>query len=196
MIFENFMTVDANLIEIVTRFLINIFGITILVRGLYFPFNGDKEYAFTFFLFNVLIFFICFLMLSTEISMGFGFGLFAIFGILRYRTITVPIKEMTFLFTAITIALINAIGPLGLTLIFMNITVLLFVYLMEKIWFSNKEQSTNIEYEKIDLLQENELAVLRDLQLRTGLNVNRYKIKSYNFLNDSASIKIYFTPSE
>ena len=193
---ESIFSVDAGFAEVIVRFVTNIIAITALVRGLYFPFNGDKEYAFTFFLFNVLIFFICYLMLATEISMGFGFGLFAIFGILRYRTITVPIKEMTFLFTAITLALINAIGALGLTLIFMNISVLLFVFVMEKIWFTNKEQSTNVEYEKIDLLQENELAVLRDLRTRTGLNVNRFKIKSYNFLNDSASIKIYFTPAE
>ena len=111
------------------RFLLDLIVITILVRGIYYYFKKDREYAFTFFLFNVLIFFVCYLMLAVEISMGFAFGLFAIFGILRYRTNTVPIKEMTYLFTAITIALINSVGEFNWVTIFMNVSILLFVFI-------------------------------------------------------------------
>lgn len=184
------------LVEIGFRFTINVVIISILVRGIYFFVRKEEEYAFTFYLFNVLIFFVCYLMQAVEISIGFGFGLFAIFGILRYRTDTIPIKEMTYLFTAISIALINAIAPLDFVMAFMNLSILLFVFVMEKTWFSKKESSTSIQYEKLDLLGHGKEVVLQDLRERTNLNVTRYKVKSYNFINDSASLKIYYLPHE
>lgn len=187
---------QSSLMEIALRFAINLLIITVLVRGIYFTYKKDEEYSFTFFLFNVLIFFVCYLMQSVEISMGFGFGLFAIFGILRYRTDTIPIKEMTYLFTAIVVALINAIAKFDGALIFMDVCIVIFVFSMEKIWFSKKEITTIIQYEKIELLQGSRELVLEDIKKRTNLDVTRYQVKSYNFLNDSAAIKIYYLPNE
>lgn len=194
MILEGLINMDSELQVITARFLMDLIVITALVRGIYFHYKKDKEYAFTFFLFNVLIFFVCYLMLATNISIGFAFGLFAIFGILRYRTSTIPIKEMTYLFTSITIALINAIGAFDWIIVFMNIVILIFVFSMEKIWFTDKERYTSIEYEKIDLLQGPREEVLSDLKRRTGMNITRFEVRSFNFLNDSATIRIYFTP--
>jgi len=196
MILQSIIQFPHPLLEIAFRFAINVLIITILVRGIYFYVRREEEYAFTFYLFNVLIFFVCYLMQSVEISLGFGFGLFAIFGILRYRTDTIPIKEMTYLFTAITVAVINAIANLDYVMIFMDLSILVFVYVMEKTWFSKKELSTSIQYEKLDLLGKDKELVLADLRERTNLNVTRFKVKSYNFINDSASLKIYYLPAE
>lgn len=186
---------SSKMAEIGIRFLTDLIVITILVRYIYLEQKNDKHYGFTFLLFNVLIFFVCFLMLRVDISIGFAFGLFAIFGILRYRTNTIPIKEMTYLFTAITLSLINAISPIDWSMAFMNVTILLFIFLMEKLWFSDKEQSKNITYEKIDLIEAgaNE-QIINDLQQRTGLNVTKFEIRSMNLVNDSAVLKVYFIP--
>ncbi len=181
--------------NILIRFILNLLVITILIRGVYYNYRKDTEYVFTFFLFNVLIFFICFLMMKIEISMAFGLGLFAIFGILRYRTDTIPIKEMTYLFTAIALALINAVAPLTGEVLFMNVAIVLFIYIMEKLWFSNKEQYKIFTYEKIDLIRDGKKdQILSDLKSRSQLNITRYEIKNMNFLNDSADLKVYFTP--
>jgi hypothetical protein len=194
LLWQDNVVTDSNILQIGLRFLIDLIVITILVRFIYFGQKRDKEYVFTFFLFNVLIFFVCYMMLKVNISMGFAFGLFAIFGILRYRTNTIPIKEMTYLFTAITLALINAISPIDWTMAFMNLSILTFVYTMERLWFANKEQYKNVTYDRIDLIENGQNDVLiADLNSRTGLKVARYEIKSMNFLNDSAVLKIYFT---
>jgi len=196
MILQSLISFDNPLMEIAIRFALNLLAITLLVRGIYYYTKKDEEYAFTFFLFNVLIFFVCYLMQSVEVSLGFGFGLFAIFGILRYRTDTIPIKEMTYLFTSITVALINAIGNFDWVVIFMDVAIVLFVFVMEKLWFKGKESSTSIQYEKLDLLRGPKEEVLNDLRNRTNLNVSRYKVKSYNFINDSAVLKIYYLRDE
>lgn len=181
--------------DIIIRFLLNLIVITILIRFVYYGYKKDTEYIFTFFLFNMLIFFICYVMMKTEISMAFGLGLFAIFGILRYRTDTIPIKEMTYLFTAIALALINAVAPFTGEVLFMNVAIVVFIFIMEKVWFSTKEQYKVMTYEKIDLIRDGKGdEVLKDLSYRSQLNITRYEIKSMNFLNDSAELKVYFTP--
>ena len=93
--------------ELVVRYVFNLSVIFIIVKFGYSRLGNNKDYFFTFFAINTLIFFVCFLFSNVKLSIGFAFGLFAIFSILRYRTITIPIKEMTFLFSAITIAIIN-----------------------------------------------------------------------------------------
>ena len=188
----------AGLDELLIRFIFNLVIISILIRGIYFGYKQDKEYAFTFFLFNILIFFVCYIFSTADISMGFAFGLFAIFGFLRYRTSTIPIKEMTYLFTSITIALMNAlkVEELGLiTILLVNVVILLTVFTMERIWFANKTQYRNIVYEKIELIQEgNKELVIADLRKRTNLNITDFQIRSVNFLNDSVEMRVYFIP--
>lgn len=194
LLWQDSLITDSNIVQVGLRFLIDLIVITVLVRFIYFGQKRDKEYVFTFFLFNVLIFFVCYMMLKVNISMGFAFGLFAIFGILRYRTNTIPIKEMTYLFTAITLALINAMSPIDWSMAFMNLSILVFVYIMERLWFANKEQYKNVTYDRIDLIESDRTdEMIEDLRNRTGLNVARFEIKSMNFINDSAVLKIYFT---
>jgi len=182
-------------IKIIARFLLDFIMIILLVKFIYFGYKKDKEFSFTFILFNIIIFFVCYIMLDTDISLGFGFGLFAIFGILRYRTNTIPIKEMTYLFTSIAFALINAIGPWHWSTLMINVFLLLSVYTMEKMWFGDREQYINFMYEKIALLQnENQTEAINDIAKRSGLNVTRLEVKAYNFLNDSAEIRVYYKP--
>jgi len=177
------------------RFLTNFIVITVLVMFIYMPQRKKREYGFTFMLFNLLIFFVCYLMLRVEISIGFAFGLFAMFGILRYRTSTIPIKEMTYLFTAITLALVNAISPIDWTMWFMNLAILIFVFAMEKLWFANKEQSKRITYEKIELIKSGSTdEIIKDLRDRSRLDVTRFEINSMNLVNDTAVLKVFYKP--
>ncbi len=195
-ILQNNLWAGLGMMIIGYKFLVNLLSIFILIYGIYFHFRKDREFSFTFIIFNIMIFIVCLLMVDKNISMGFGFGLFAIFTVLRYRTDTIPIKEMTYLFTAITIALVNAIGKMGEEVYMYNVIILVSVFLMEKWWYHDHRQSTNILYEKLDLLQENPEAALEDIKARTGLNVVKYQIKSFNFLNDTASIRIYYIPKD
>ncbi len=181
--------------QILVRFVLDLLAITVLVRLIYFNIKKDQEFSFTMIIFNLVIFFVCYVMQKSNISMGFAFGLFAIFGILRYRTDTIPIKEMTYLFTAIAIALIAAIGPMGYETLMMTVIIIASVFIMEKLWFGNNEQYKIVMYEKINLIQEGKSdVVLEDLRKRIQLNVTRFEIKSMNFLNDSAALKVFYIP--
>lgn len=170
-----------------------------LVRLLYFPRRRDKDYVFTFIVFNLLVFLVCFFMGSVGTSVGIGFGLFALFGILRYRTITVPIKEMTYLFIVIVIALVNAFSSsvIGFDVtIAANLVVLALVFFLEKIWFSTQQGFKVITYEKIENIQpKNAKVLMEDLRARTGLDITDIDIDTINFLNDTALIKIYYNIS-
>jgi hypothetical protein len=128
--------------------------------------------------------------------MGFAFGLFAVFAILRYRTDPIPIKEMTYLFIVITIGVINALSgdevSIG-ALLFTNTALVGLTYFLEKYWQNNLLVSMNIDYEKIENVKpENHEALLTDLKERTGLNIQDFQFYRMNFLRDTARIKIYY----
>lgn len=189
---ENFWN-SAELLDIALRMLINLSAAIILIRYIYFNSIKEREFVFTFFLFNIIIFFVSYVMLSADISMGFAFGLFAIFGILRYRTDAIPIKEMTYLLAVIAIALINTLVPIDAISILCNISILFATWTMEKLWFGQNEASKNILFEDISLTHlDNEEELINVLKARTGLDIIRLRIKSLNYLNDSADIKIYY----
>jgi hypothetical protein len=127
--------------------------------------------------------------------MGFAFGIFAIFSILRYRTRMIPIKEMTFLFASISLAIINAIHFTALSyyfIIFSNFIIIASIYLLENILQKN-EKTKELVYEKIELIKPaNYIELLADLTIRTGLNISRIEIGKLNFMKDTAKIKIYY----
>jgi hypothetical protein len=128
--------------------------------------------------------------------MGFAFGLFAVFAILRYRTDPIPIKEMTYLFIVITIGVINALSgdevSIG-ALLFTNTALVGLTYFLEKYWQNNLLASMNIDYEKIENVKpENHEALLADLKDRTGLNIQDFQFSRMNFLRDTVRIKIYY----
>lgn len=184
------------LIQFLLKLALDLAVVFLLIGLLYYPRRRDKDYVFTFVVFNMLVFLVCFFMGSLEMSVGLGFGLFALFGILRYRTITVPIKEMTYLFTVIVIAIINALSSASMgfdVTLAADITVLALIFFLEKIWFSTQQGFKVITYEKIENIKpENAQLLMSDLRARTGLDITTIDIETINFLNDTALIKIYF----
>jgi hypothetical protein len=135
-----------------------------------------------------------------EMGIGVGFGLFAIFTILRYRTDPIPIREMTYLFVIAALPVMNSAGVSGgiwLELAFANLAVLAILYVLERGWGFHYESYKQITYEKIELIKpENQQLLLADLQERTGLTIKRFAIGKVNFLRDTAEIKIYYDDPE
>lgn len=178
------------------RFILNISIVIIIVRVLYYPIARRKDYLFSYMLISVLVFLLCFLLESVKLQLGFAFGLFAIFGILRYRTTSIPIKEMTYLFILIGISVINALANKKISwaeLIFTNLTLVFLVYVLEKLWLVKHESSKQIIYEKIDLIQPQKREELKkDIEERTGLKINRIDVGRIDFLRDTAKIIVYY----
>ena len=168
----------------------------LIVRFIYYPITQEKKYVFTFLAFNTVIYFVLGLLTSSSLSVGVGFGLFAIFSVLRYRTDELPIREMTYLFIIIALPVMNSmlISNGDLTqLLAANGTIVILLYLLEKGFGFHFEQSKKITYEKIELITPaNQAQLLADLRQRTGLPVKRAEIGRINFLNDTADIRIYF----
>ena len=159
-----------------------------------------KGFVFTFYIFNLIIFFICYLLSAVEMSLGFGFGLFALFSILRYRTITIDIREMTFLFVVIALGIINSLPYKSLSfseLLAIDVIIVASVFVLHKIEFGDGLQSLLIRYERIEFVKANQKKELMDdLTLRTGLNIVRFEIESINFMTDTAEIRVYYRKQE
>ncbi|GAB5491920.1 MAG: DUF4956 domain-containing protein [Phototrophicaceae bacterium] len=176
-------------------FAINLAIIIIIVRFIYYPRQQSKEYVFTFFAFNTIIFFVMSLLNDSEISLGAGFGLFAIFSILRYRTDTIPIREMTYLFVVTALPVINSV-LLGTSaypeFIITNLAIIMVLAVLEFGWGFDYEIRKTIQYERIDLIRPDRWTeLIADLEERTGLPIKRIEIGSFNFLRDTARITIY-----
>ena len=183
-------------IELLVKFSFNTLVVLILVRFLYYSVAKRKDYLFTFLMISVTVFLLCFLLESVKLQLGFALGLFAIFGILRYRTSPIPIKEMTYLFMVIGISVINALANKKISyaeLIFTNIGILTIVWLFEKVFFLRHLSVKNVVYEKIELIKpEKYLELKKDLEERTGLIIQKIEVGRINYLRDSARIKIYY----
>lgn len=196
--YEEFQKISAKLLF---RLLIDLCAVFILVRFIYYPIYKHRELFFTYFIFNIIIFLISFLLNKVDLSMGAAFGLFAVFSMLRYKTEEIAIKDMTYLFLVIAIGLVSAVTKIKdtsdnieyLFLIGINAVVLLVTYLLESNIFMKKENVKTILYENIEMIKEGKQdELLADLKLRTGFNVHRYSIHKIDFLKDAAQIKIYF----
>lgn len=191
----NFFNLDA-LVNLVVRFSFNLLVVGIIVRGLYYTLTRKKNYMFSFMLIGVVVFLVCFLMNKLGIGMAFALGLFAIFGIIRYRTNPIPIKEMTYMFVIIGVSVINGLTTRNVSyfeLVFANIMIILIVYVLERVWLMRNESKKVIDYEKIDLIQPDKRAELvEDLKNRTGLSINRVEIGRINFLRDTVRLLIYY----
>ncbi len=192
---SNFFDTAALLILMI-RFSFNLLVVGIIVRGLYYTLTRKKNYLFSFMLIGVVVFLVCFLLDKLGIGLAFALGLFAIFGIIRYRTNPIPIKEMTYLFVVIGISVINGLTTKNvsyLELVFTNIMVILTVYVVERVWLMKNEVKKVIEYEKVELIHpEKRDELVEDLKQRTGLPINRVEIGRINFLRDTVRLNIYY----
>ena len=189
-----------DLLRLLFRFLINFVFAFIIIKLVYYSKNKRKEYLFTYFIFNIITFFICFLLRKVPMELGFALGLFAVFGVLRYRTEQIPIKEMTYLFIVIGLAMINSLSNKSISfveLIFANAAITFVTFGLERLWLLKHESRKVITYEKIDMITpENHHKLQADLENRTGLTIQRFEIGKINFLNDTVTISIYYYEDE
>lgn len=192
----NFSWFDDDFYTLLLRLAINSFFITIIIRYLYYPIAKRKDYLFTYFLIGTIIFFLCFSLKKLDIDNGMGFALFAIFGIIRYRTDAIEIKEMTYLFLIIGVSVINSLSSNKVSIAEMaliNVSLVALTFGLERVFLLKHENRKTIVYEKIDLIVPGKhKEMLEDLQLRTGLRINRFEVGKINFLDDTAQVRIFF----
>jgi hypothetical protein len=183
------------------RLLIDFASVLVLIRLVYFPVYKKRELFFTFFIFNLVIFLICFLLNKVDLSMGAAFGLFAVFSMLRYRTEELSLKDMTYLFLVIAMGLISAVTKVKdadeyheyILLGIINAVIIGLAYLLESKLILKKESVKTIMYENIDLIvPERHAELMADIRKRTGINVHRVTIQKMDFLKDAAQIKVYY----
>lgn len=182
--------------SLLVRFSLNLMIVVGIVVGLYAKTSRRKDFYFSYIAISMAIFLLCFLLANVKMELGFALGLFAVFSIIRYRTDSIPIKEMTYLFVIIAVSVINALANKKISYIELLTTNLLIVgglYILEKILNLRQEISYRIVYEKIENVQEGkEAELMEDLKQRTGINIKRFEIDRIDFLRDIAIIHIYF----
>lgn len=184
--------------DFLSRLLINSLSLIVLIRFCYYRFSQHRTNASSFILFGMGVFLVTSLLHSAEVSMGFAFGLFAVFSMLRYRTESISIKEMTYLFLVIAIALLAAVSKLSaIELSCITLTVCLITYLLETSLLFPALDELEIDYEKIENINsQKEHLLIADLNARTGLNIQQVELLSIDFLRDCARIKIRFKGKE
>ena len=194
--------VSADLITMPLMFLFNLLMTWVLVYGIYYRFSRRRDYYVTFMLFSSAMFLLLWLMQILDIQTGFVLGLFAIFGMIRYRTETVPIREMNYLFIIIAVSVINSLSlkadGLAWYLLVMANVLIICLALGFELWSNRKRTSTKIIlYEKIELIKpERRAELIADLQERTGLEVLDIEIGHIDFLRDVAYIKMTYPLEE
>jgi hypothetical protein len=182
--------------KLLVKTVFNLSIVLIIVRYIYYPVTKNKDYLFTYFLISLTVFLLCVLLDSVKLELGFALGLFAIFGIIRYRTDPIPIKEMTYLFLVIGVSVINALANKKISyseLVFANFMIVGITFGLEKIWLLKHESRKNVIYEKIDLIKpESREELIVDLKDRTGIDVVRVEIRRIDFLKDIAYLRIFY----
>jgi hypothetical protein len=186
----------TDLMDLAIRFAFNALVLFVLIRVIYYSMTKRKDYLFTFFLLGTMVFLICFLLSNVKLQLGFALGLFAIFGILRYRTVQVPIREMSYLFAVIGLSVINSLANKKVSfseLLFTDLAVIVVILILEKVKILKHELSKPITYEKIELIvPAKRKELIADLEKRTGLTIHKIEIGRINFLQDTARIQIYY----
>jgi hypothetical protein len=183
-------------LELLIGFLLNAAVALLIIRGIYYPTSHRKEYVLAFLILNTSVFLVSSLLGGVDLSVGFGFSLFAIFSVLRYRTDPIPVREMTYLFTLMALPVADAVlisQSSYLALLIANAAIVLVLLVVEKEWGFHYDQKKSVTYEKIDLIRpEHREQLLADLRERTGFQVTRVEIKRIDFLHDVAELNIYY----
>lgn len=199
---ENLRFLDIKIInmadfsELLIRLALNLFVTFLVVHFMYARNSRRKDFYFSFISVGTVVFLLSFLLNSVKLELGFALGLFAIFGIIRYRTDAIPIKEMTYLFIVIGISVINALSNKKVSyveLAFTNSIIVFGLWLLEKRLMLKQEGSIRLIYEKIENIHKhNEETLLADLRARTGIEISRYEIAKIDFLKDVADITLFY----
>ena len=187
---------DDDFYKMILRFFINLFFLTAIVKYIYHKHNENKDYFFTFYAIGIVVFFLCFTLKKYELDLGMALGLFAIFGILRYRTVPLNVKEMTYLFVVIGISVMNALSNKKMSyveIVTANSAILFALYWLEFYWGNNSILSKKIVYETIENIHPDNHEILKkDLENRLGVKSIDFEIGNINFLRDTAEITIKY----
>ena len=182
-------------VGLIIRFGFNFCMVFIIIQQIYWRYSKRKDLIFTLYIFNLIIFVLCTILLNIELSVGAGFGLFAVFTMMRYRSVQINIKDMTYLLVIVALGFVNAtftaeIGPAEV--LFINIAVIIALITMEKIGFRSDLEKRKILYDKLELLkpQYNNL-LKREISQQLGLNVINITIESMNYINKTANLIVY-----
>jgi hypothetical protein len=183
-------------VGIMWRFLIAVIFLFILIRVIYFRYSGKEKFLFSFFLMGIIAFFIVSILRSVYIEMGMGFGLFAVFGLLRLRTRNFTEKDMAYTFTVFGVAVVNSLKlvkfPL-LGVLIINIIIVLAAYLLEEFVLKYKIETHEIVYDKLELLKpEKKDKLLQDVSMKTGKEISKIKIRRINYKRKRALLDIYY----
>ena len=189
---------DDDFYKMILRFCINLFFLTAIVKYIYHKNNENKDYFFTFYAIGIVVFFLCFTLKKYELDLGMALGLFAIFGILRYRTVPLDVKEMTYLFVIIGVSVMNALSNKKMSyveIITANSAIVFGLYWLELYWSTNFLISKKIVYETIENIHpSNHEKLKKDLEERLGIEIYDFEIGDVNFLRDTAQITIRYKP--
>ena len=187
----------GGLTELILRFFLNVAVVALIVRVFYYPKSKRRDYFVTFILISISVFLIIFLMGGVKLKTGVALGLFAIFGIIRYRTESVPIREMTYLFLIIAVSTINALDS-SISYVELLATNLLFfisIWAMESNRWVKHVASKLVLYDNVSLITpEREGELIEDLKKRTGLDIQRVEVGAIDFSKDTVMVKIYYDP--
>ena len=210
---EAMMSTSQSLIELGIRFLLNLLVCWILVQFFYYKKSRRRDYYFTFMVFSTAMLMLLYIMGNVEVGIGLTLGLFAIFGVIRYRTETVPIREMTYLFVIIALAAVNGLAPVfklvGATsasphyelsagtvgiMALSNALIVGLIWILESEHLLKHNSAKLILYDRIDLIvPEKRAELVADIEKRVGVKVSNLEVGHVDFLRDAAFIKIYYT---
>ncbi len=177
------------------RYVLLLVGVLILLRGIYFRITPNRDSVFSFFLFANGVFLITYFLHNIDLSMGFAFGLFAVFAMLRYRTEPIAIRDMTYLFVVIGLALMCSISKLSyLELAALTALVCILAGAGETRILAPRVLERKIIYDNIELIKPSHADELRqDLTKRTGLDIVKVEIGRVDYLTDSAQLLIFYS---
>ncbi len=187
---------DDDFFKMMFRFILNFAFLTVIIRFVYYPSSKRKDYVFTYYLISLIVFFLCFTLKKYNLDIGMALGLFAIFGIIRYRTDPIDIKEMTYLFVVIGVSVINSLANKKMSyaeILAANALIIFILIIIERYWALKQEESKFIVYENIENIKPENYGILKtDLENRTGLTINKVNIGKVDFLKDTAEVTIFY----
>lgn len=192
---------DDDFYKMLFRFALNIVFLTIIIRWLYYQKTQRKDYLFTYYMIGIIVFFLCFTLKKYELDIGMALGLFAIFGIIRYRTDAIDIKEMTYLFIIIGVSVVNSLANSKMSyseIVGGNILIVISIFIIERLWLTTDGLSNkSIDYTITDNIKpENHHLLIEEMKEATGLDIEQVKVGSINLINNSAKVKVYYNKNK
>lgn len=185
----------VDLVKLLSRLALDLIFVSVIIRLVYYRRYKNRDYVFTYYLFNVITLLMCLLLRKIQTELGLALALFGVFGILRYRTEQIRIRDLTYLFIVIGLGLLNGVANKTISdaeLLAVNIIIVSMTALLELRPWKNSERSMMMFYDRIEMLQPgNEAQLLADIRSRTGLAVARVEVNQVDFLRDAAEITVF-----